>query len=149
MVTGIGSIPDAVLSKLTNHKDLGIHSEMFSVGLVDLVNRGCVTNNKKPINTGKIIGSFLIGTKPLYDFVHNNPLIGEFCFAVVYECEREYRLILRYLCVIEMRTCAYTNHTSIIAQHPKMTAINSCIEIDITGQVSSDSIGTRMYSGRF
>lgn len=74
---GIGSIPDAVLSRLTHHKDLGIHSEMFSVGVIDLVKRGCVTNNKKPINTGKIISSFLIGTKELYDFVHNNPLIGE------------------------------------------------------------------------
>lgn len=75
--TGIGSIPDAVLSKLTGHKDLGIHSEMFSVGVIDLVKRGCITNNKKPINTGKIISSFLIGTKPLYDFVNNNPLIGK------------------------------------------------------------------------
>ncbi|XP_065225917.1 4-hydroxybutyrate coenzyme A transferase [Planococcus citri] len=119
---GIGALPDAVLSKLTNHKDLGIHSEMFSVGVIDLVKRGCVTNNKKTINKGKIISSFLIGTKPLYDFVNNNPLI-------------------------EMRTCAYTNHTSVIAQNPKMTAINSCIEVDITGQVVSDSIGTRMYSG--
>lgn len=74
---GIGALPDAVLSNLTHHKDLGIHSEMFSVGVIDLVRRGCITNNKKTIHKGKIISSFLIGTKPLYDFVHNNPLIGE------------------------------------------------------------------------
>lgn len=77
-LTGIGSLPDAVLSKLTGHKDLGIHSEMFSVGVIDLVNKGCVTNNKKPIHTGKIVSSFLIGTKELYDFVDNNPLIGKY-----------------------------------------------------------------------
>uniref|UniRef100_A0A1B6C3B9 Uncharacterized protein n=1 Tax=Clastoptera arizonana TaxID=38151 RepID=A0A1B6C3B9_9HEMI len=119
---GIGNIPDAVLAALTNHKDLGIHSEMFAGGVIDLVKRGCITNNKKPINTGKIISSFLIGPKALYDFVDNNPFI-------------------------EMKVVDYTNNTSIIAQHPKMTAINSCIEVDLTGQVVSDSIGTRMYSG--
>ncbi|KDR08719.1 4-hydroxybutyrate coenzyme A transferase [Zootermopsis nevadensis] len=119
---GIGNIPDAVLAELTNHKDLGIHSEMFSGGIIDLVNKGCITNNRKTINKGKIIGSFLIGTRALYDFVDNNPYV-------------------------EMRDVAYVNNTGIIAQNPKMTAINSCIEIDLTGQVVSDSIGTRMYSG--
>lgn len=73
---GIGSIPDAVLLALTNHKDLGIHSEMFSDGVVNLVNNGCITNNKKSIHKGRIVGSFLIGSKKLYDFVDNNPLIG-------------------------------------------------------------------------
>ncbi|XP_049859459.1 4-hydroxybutyrate coenzyme A transferase [Schistocerca gregaria] len=119
---GIGSIPDAVLNALGNHKDLGIHSEMFSVGLVDLVAKGCVTNNRKTIHKGKIIGSFLIGTKKLYDFVDDNPFI-------------------------EMKEVDYVNNTKIVAQNPNMTAINSCIEVDLTGQVVSDSIGTRMYSG--
>ncbi|XP_028144064.1 4-hydroxybutyrate coenzyme A transferase [Diabrotica virgifera virgifera] len=119
---GIGSIPDAVLACLTNHKDLGIHSEMFAGGVIDLVNRGCVTNNKKSIHRGRIVGSFLIGTQDLYDFVDNNPFI-------------------------EMLVVDYVNSTSIIARQPKMTAINSCIEVDLTGQICSDSIGTRMYSG--
>ncbi|ENN70306.1 4-hydroxybutyrate coenzyme A transferase [Dendroctonus ponderosae] len=119
---GIGSIPDAVLSALTNHKDLGIHSEMFAGGVIDLVNKGCITNNRKIIHKGRIVGSFLIGTQDLYDFVDNNPFI-------------------------EMLVVDYVNNTSIIARNPKMTAINSCIEVDLTGQISSDSIGTRMYSG--
>lgn len=119
---GIGNIPDAVLSALTNHKDLGIHTEMFSAGVIDLMNAGCITNNKKTIHRGKIVSSFLIGTKKLYDFVNNNPLV-------------------------EMLEVDYVNSTRIIQQQPKMTAINSCIEVDLTGQVVSDSIGTRMYSG--
>ncbi|KAF7271656.1 hypothetical protein GWI33_015505 [Rhynchophorus ferrugineus] len=119
---GIGSIPDAVLSALTNHKDLGIHSEMFAGGVIDLVNRGCITNNRKKIHKGRIVGSFLIGTQALYDFVDNNPFI-------------------------EMLVVDYVNNTGIIAKNPKMTAINSCIEVDLTGQIVSDSIGTRMYSG--
>jgi acyl-CoA hydrolase len=119
---GIGSIPDAVLAGLHNHKDLGIHSEMFAGGVVDLVAKGCVTNNKKTLHKGRIVGSFLIGTKKLYDFVDNNPFI-------------------------EMLDVYYVNNTKIVSQMPKMTAINSCIEVDLTGQVCSDSIGTRMYSG--
>lgn len=119
---GIGNIPDAVLNALHNHKDLGIHSEMFAGGVVDLVAKGCVTNNKKKYHQGRIVGSFLIGTKKLYDFVDNNPFI-------------------------EMLDIYYVNHTSIVARNPKMTAINSCIEVDLTGQICSDSIGTRMYSG--
>lgn len=119
---GIGNIPDAVLKSLTNHKDLGIHTEMFSAGVIDLLNKGCITNNMKPIHRGKIVSSFLIGPKKLYDFVHNNPFV-------------------------EMLEVDYTNSTAVIAQMPKMTAINSCIEVDLTGQVVSDSIGTRMYSG--
>ncbi|XP_067007510.1 4-hydroxybutyrate coenzyme A transferase [Anabrus simplex] len=119
---GIGSIPDAVLSALGNHKDLGIHSEMFASGVVDLVKKGCITNNRKIIHKGRIVGSFLNGTQALYDFVDNNPFV-------------------------EMLDVAYVNNTSIIARNPKMTAINSCIEVDLTGQVVSDSIGTRMFSG--
>lgn len=119
---GIGSIPDAVLGSLGNHKNLGIFSEMFSVGVIDLVKKGAITNHNKPIHRGKIVTSFLIGNKKLYDFVNNNPFIL-------------------------MKEVNYTNSTANIRIHPKMTAINSCIEVDLTGQVSSDSIGTRMYSG--
>lgn len=119
---GIGSIPDAVLSALHGHKDLGIHSEMFADGVVDLVKTGAVTNNKKTIHKGRIVGSFLIGTQKLYDFVDNNPFI-------------------------EMLEINYVNNYGIIARNPKMTAINSAIEVDLTGQVCADSIGTRMYSG--
>ena len=75
---GIGNIPDAVLASLTNHKDLGVHSEMFAGGVVDLVEKGCITNTNKPLHTGRMVGSFLIGTKKLYDFVHNNPFIGSY-----------------------------------------------------------------------
>lgn len=120
---GIGNIPDAVLAQLHNHKDLGIHSEMFAGGVVDLVKKGCVTNDKKVIHRGRIVGSFLVGTKELYDFVDNNPFI-------------------------EMLEINYVNDTKIVSQNPKMTAINSCIEVDLTGQICSDSIGTRMYSGQ-
>ncbi|CAH0401588.1 unnamed protein product [Chilo suppressalis] len=119
---GIGNIPDAVLSALKNHKDLGIHSEMFSVGVIDLVKRGCVTNNRKKNHKGRIVGSFLVGTKQLYDFVDNNPFI-------------------------EMLEIDYVNNTHVVSLQPCMTAINSCIEVDLTGQVCADSIGTRMYSG--
>ncbi|XP_075986706.1 succinyl-CoA:acetate/propanoyl-CoA:succinate CoA transferase [Anticarsia gemmatalis] len=119
---GIGSIPDAVLSCLKNHKDLGIHSEMFSVGVIDLVNRGCITNNKKKFHKGRIVGSFMVGNKALYDFVDNNPFV-------------------------EMLEIDYVNNTHVVSLLPCMTAINSCMEVDITGQVCSDSIGTRMYSG--
>ncbi|XP_047513051.1 4-hydroxybutyrate coenzyme A transferase [Pieris napi] len=119
---GIGSIPDAVLSSLKNHKDLGIHSEMFSVGVIDLVKRGCVTNNRKKVHKGRIVGSFLVGNQELYSFVDNNPFI-------------------------EMLEIDYVNNTHIVSLQPNMTAINSCIEVDLTGQVCADSIGTRMYSG--
>ncbi|KAK9502096.1 hypothetical protein O3M35_012691 [Rhynocoris fuscipes] len=119
---GIGSIPDAVLALLGDYKDLGIHTEMFSEGVIGLVEKGAITNNLKPIHTGKIVSSFLIGTQRLYDFINNNPMIL-------------------------MKEVQYTNSTAIIRMHPKMTAINSCIEVDLTGQVVSDSIGTRMYSG--
>lgn len=119
---GIGSIPDAVLASLSGHKDLGIHSEMFSDGVVDLVNKGCITNSQKKMHCGRIVGSFCVGSQKLYDFMHDNPFI-------------------------EMLAVDYVNDPRIIAKQPKMTAINSCIEVDITGQICSDSIGTRMYSG--
>lgn len=119
---GIGNIPDAVLASLCNHKDLGIHSEMFAGGVVDLVEQGCVTNHLKPQHKGRTVGSFLNGTQKLYDFVNNNPSV-------------------------EMLRVEYVNNTKIISQQPRMTAINSAIEVDLTGQVNADSIGTRMYSG--
>ncbi|XP_076300935.1 succinyl-CoA:acetate/propanoyl-CoA:succinate CoA transferase isoform X2 [Lasioglossum baleicum] len=119
---GIGSIPDAVLSQLTKHKDLGIHSEMFSDGVVDLVNKGCVTNNMKTMHKGRIVGSFCVGSQKLYDFMDNNPFI-------------------------EMLVVDYVNDPKVVAKQPNMTAINSCIEVDLTGQICADSIGPKMYSG--
>ncbi|XP_068978678.1 4-hydroxybutyrate coenzyme A transferase-like [Bombus flavifrons] len=119
---GIGSIPDAVLSLLTSHQNLGIHSEMFSDGVVELVKKGCITNNRKTMHKGRIVGSFCVGSEKLYDFMNNNPFI-------------------------EMLAVDYVNDPKVIAKQPNMTAINSCIEVDITGQICSDSIGTRMYSG--
>ncbi|KAL5013389.1 hypothetical protein ScPMuIL_007659 [Solemya velum] len=120
--TGIGSLPDAVLNKLYNHKDLGIHTEMFSNGVVDLVEKGAITNAKKTIQTGKIVSSFALGTRRLYDFMDDNSFVA-------------------------MCDCAFTNNIAIICQNPRVTAINTCLEIDLTGQVCSDSIGTYMYSG--
>lgn len=119
---GIGGIPNAVLTYLTNHKNLGIHTEMFSEGIVDLVEKGIVNGSQKKVNPYKIISGFAMGTRRLYDFMDDNP-------------------------EIEMNDIAYVNDTSIIRQNPKVTAINSAIEIDFTGQVCADSIGTRMFSG--
>jgi acyl-CoA hydrolase len=119
---GIGGIPNAVLTYLTNHKNLGIHTEMFSEGIVDLVERGVVNGSKKKLNPYKIVSGFAMGTRRLYDFMDDNP-------------------------EIELLDIAYVNDTSIIRQNPKVTAINSAIEIDITGQVCADSIGTKMFSG--
>ncbi|KAK3604483.1 hypothetical protein CHS0354_019078 [Potamilus streckersoni] len=119
---GIGSIPDAVLAQLGNHKNLGVHSEMFSDGVVDLVEKGAITNSEKSIQTGKIVSSFSVGTNKLYNFMNNNPFV-------------------------EMCDVAFTNSTSVICQNPKVTAINSCIEVDLSGQVCADSIGERIYSG--
>ncbi len=119
---GIGGIPNAVLTFLHNHKNLGIHTEMFSEGLVDLVEKGIVNGSQKKTNPYKIVSGFAMGTRRLYDFMDNNP-------------------------EIEMRDIAYVNDTSVIRQNPKATAINSAIEIDLTGQVCADSIGARMFSG--
>ncbi|WP_340105828.1 acetyl-CoA hydrolase/transferase family protein [Rhodohalobacter sp. 8-1] len=119
---GIGNIPDAVLSSLSDHKNLGIHSEMFSDGLIPLIDSGVVNNSKKQIHPGKVVGSFAMGTRKLYDYMDDNPLI-------------------------QMLDCTYVNDTSVIKRNPKVTAINSAIEIDLTGQVCADSIGTYQYSG--
>ncbi|CAL1290483.1 unnamed protein product [Larinioides sclopetarius] len=119
---GIGSIPDAVLAALKNHRDLGIHSEMLSDGLVDLVNTGAINNRFKANYRGKITGTFAMGTRKLFDFMDENPFVV-------------------------MLSADYVNHSDNIATQPKMTAINSCIEVDLTGQVCSDSIGTKIYSG--
>jgi acyl-CoA hydrolase len=119
---GIGGIPNAVLTYLNNHKNLGIHTEMFSEGIVDLVNRGVVNGSKKKVNPYKIVSGFAMGTRKLYDFMDDNA-------------------------EIEMRDVAYVNDTSVIRQNPKVMAINSAIEIDMTGQVCADSIGLRMFSG--
>jgi 4-hydroxybutyrate CoA-transferase len=119
---GIGGIPDAVLRHLGGHKDLGIHSEMFSDGILKLVESGVITNAHKTLHAGKITGGFAIGSKKLYDFLDDNA-------------------------GIVMRDIAFVNDTYNIARQPKMTAINSCVEIDLTGQVVSDSIGHRIYSG--
>ncbi len=119
---GIGQIPNAVLSGLRNHKDLGIHSEMFSDGVLDLIELGVVTGRMKTYDQGKLISTFLVGSKKLYDFVDDNP-------------------------AVDLRDVAYTNNPVLVGRNYKMTAINSAIEVDITGQVVSDSIGKRMYSG--
>ena len=119
---GIGSIPNAVLTKLTNHKDLGLHTEMFSDGVIDLILKDVINGNHKGINPGRALATFLMGSQRLYDYVDDNPYI-------------------------EMRTSDYVNDISIIKQNPKMVAINSAIEVDVTGQVCADSIGAKMYSG--
>ena len=119
---GIGGIPDAVLMELTGHKHLGIHTELFSDGVVGLVERGVIDGERKTLHPGKIIAGFLLGTKRLYEFVNDNP-------------------------VIELHPTEYINDPFIIAQNDRMVAINSAIEVDITGQVCSDSIGPRLYSG--
>lgn len=119
---GIGAIPDAVLSFLGNHKDLGVHTEMFSDGILPLVRSGVINNRLKTRHPGVIVSGFLLGSRELYDFVDDNP-------------------------VVRMLDIQYVNDTAIIRKLPKMTSINSAIEIDITGQVCADSIGTRIYSG--
>ncbi|MDP2274071.1 MAG: acetyl-CoA hydrolase/transferase C-terminal domain-containing protein [Archangium sp.] len=119
---GIGAIPDAVLRALTHHRALGVHTEMFSDGLLPLLERGVVTNEFKRRQRGRTVASFVMGTQRLYDFVHDNPSV-------------------------ELRDCSDVNDTAVIRQQPKMTAINSAIEVDMTGQVAADSIGERVYSG--
>jgi len=119
---GIGAIPDAVLQSLGNHKGLGIHTEMFSDGVVPLVEKGIITNEYKKIRRGKIVTTFTLGTRKVYDFVDDNPNVS-------------------------FMDVAYVNDTSVIRQNPKVVAINSALEIDITGQVCADSIGIYQYSG--
>ena len=122
MQMGIGAVPDAVLKYLYDKKDLGVHTELFSDGVIDLVEAGVLTSAAKTLHEGKILAGFVIGTKRLYDWVHDNPLI-------------------------EMRRTEYVNDPFVIAQNEKMVAINSAIEIDLTGQVCADSIGPKLYSG--
>ena len=119
---GIGSIPAAVAGELRGKRDLGIHTEMFTEAVLDLVEVGAVTGAAKEINRGKIVSAFLMDSRRLYDFVDDNPMI-------------------------EMRPVDYTNDTSVIRRFRRMVAINSALSIDLTGQVSADSIGTRFYSG--
>ncbi len=119
---GIGSIPDAVLFHLRTKHDLGIHSELFSDGVIDLVERGVITNEKKTLHLGKLVAGFCFGSKKLYDFVHDNALI-------------------------ELHPSDYVNDPFVIAQNEKMIAINSALEVDLTGQVCADSIGPQFYSG--
>jgi 4-hydroxybutyrate CoA-transferase len=119
---GIGDIPSAVGKHLYDKKNLGVHTEMFTDVLVDLVERGVVTCDRKEVDCGKVVTTFMNGTERLYRFVNNNPMV-------------------------EMRQVDYTNDTSIIRRFKRMTAINSAIEVDLTGQVCADSIGHNMYSG--
>jgi len=119
---GIGTIPDAVLSALTDHQDLGVHTEMFSDGVIDLVDRGVINGRLKSIHRGKIVASFVMGTRRLFDFIDDNPMC-------------------------EFHPTEYTNDPFRIAQNTKMISINSALEIDLTGQVCADSIGTYFYSG--
>jgi len=119
---GIGGIPNAVLSQLGNHKDLGVHTEMFADGLLPLIEKGVVTGARKKLDRGKIVSTFLMGSKQLYDFIDDNPMVA-------------------------MMDVGYTNDVRIIRQNPRVTAINSAIQVDITGQVCADSIGATFYSG--
>ncbi|HET9951453.1 MAG TPA: acetyl-CoA hydrolase/transferase C-terminal domain-containing protein [Candidatus Eisenbacteria bacterium] len=119
---GIGGIPDAVLYHLRDRKHLGVHTEMFSDGMVELVEAGIVTSERKTLHPGKIVASFVLGSKKLFDFIHNNP-------------------------IVEFHPSDYVNDPFIIAQNDKMVAVNSAIQVDLTGQVSSDSIGDSVYSG--
>lgn len=119
---GIGGIPDAVLARLGEHKDLGVHTEMFSDGLIDLVEAGVITNAKKKVHAGRIVTSFVSGTKRLFDFVDDNPLV-------------------------EFHPCDRTNDTALIRKNQRVAAINSAIEVDLSGQVCADSMGHRIFSG--
>jgi acyl-CoA hydrolase len=119
---GIGGIPNAVLAELGDHKNLGVHTEMFSDGLLPLVESGVVTGREKQIDKGKIVASFLMGSQKVYDFIDDNPMVA-------------------------MMDVAHTNGIHVIRKNNKVTAINSALSIDLTGQVCADSIGTTFYSG--
>lgn len=119
---GIGTIPDQVLKNLTQHKNLGIHTEMFSDGVMPLIQSGVINNSRKKLNRGRSVTGFLTGTRKLYDFVDDNP-------------------------AVRVMSISYVNDTSVIRQNPKVTAINSALELDLTGQVCADSIGAYQYSG--
>ncbi len=120
--TGVGTIPDAVLPNLIHHKNIGIHTEIFSDGILPLIERGVITGSEKVIHPGIILSSFAWGSRKLYDFIDNNPLFM-------------------------MRESSYVNNAHLIQKNPKVTAINSAIEVDLSGQVCADSIGRTIYSG--
>jgi 4-hydroxybutyrate CoA-transferase len=120
--TGIGGIPEAVLLALRDHKDLGVHSEMFSDEIIELIELGVVNNERKTIHPHKVIAGFVLGTRRLFDFIHNNP-------------------------IFEFHPTAYTNDPFVISQNDRMVSINSALEVDLTGQVCADSIGNLPYSG--
>lgn len=119
---GIGAIPDAALARLGNKRDLGIHTEMFSDGVIELAQAGVINNKHKEVHAGRIVTSFVTGSQKLYDFVHDNPQV-------------------------EFHPCNRTNDTRLIRQNPKVVAINSALEVDLSGQVCADSLGSRIYSG--
>ena len=119
---GIGAIPNAVLAQLGGHKHLGIHTEMFADGVLPLVESGVIDGMNKVLDKGKMVSTFLMGSQKVYDFIDNNPMVA-------------------------MMDVGYTNDPFIIAQQPKMTAINSALQIDLTGQICADSLGTKFYSG--
>jgi acyl-CoA hydrolase len=119
---GIGAIPNAVLSQLTNHKNLGIHTEMFADGVLPLIEKGVINGSNKAIDTGKIVATFLMGSQNVYDYIHNNP-------------------------EVLMMDVGYTNDPFLIAKNDKVTAINSALQVDLTGQICADSLGTKHYSG--
>jgi 4-hydroxybutyrate CoA-transferase len=120
--TGIGGIPDAVLTCLDGKRDLGIHTEMFSDGVVELMESGIINGDRKSLHRGKAVAAFVLGTKRLFDFLHENP-------------------------TLEFRSISYTNDPFVVAQNDRMVAINSALQVDLTGQVCADSLGTRPYSG--
>jgi acetyl-CoA hydrolase len=122
MQMGIGAIPDAVLNYLGSKRDLGVHTELFSDGVMDLVQRGVITNERKTLHPGKIVAGFILGSQRLYSFVDDNP-------------------------IVELHPTEYVNDPFVIAQNDRMVSINSAIEVDLTGQVCADSIGARLYSG--
>lgn len=119
---GIGGIPDAVLRRLTDHKDLGVHTELFSDGVMDMIEKGVINNSRKSLHPGKVVAGFVLGTHELYKYIHDNP-------------------------VFEMHPTEYVNDPFIISRNDRMISINSAIEVDITGQVCADSIGPDFYSG--
>jgi 4-hydroxybutyrate CoA-transferase len=120
--TGIGGIPDAVLKYLRQHKNLGIHTELFSEGVIELIKQGVITNEAKTLHPGKMIAGFVLGTQRLYEFIHDNP-------------------------ILELHPTDYVNDPYRIAQNERMTSINSALEVDLTGQIVADSIGSKLYSG--
>lgn len=119
---GIGSIPNAILSCLGNHKDIGIHTEMFSDGILPLVKKGVINGSRKRLDSGKIVSTFVMGSQKIYNFIDSNPQVL-------------------------MKDVEYTNDPFIIAQQPRMTSINSAIQVDLSGQVCADSLGDKIYSG--